>query len=204
MKHLKLASYSWKIKLGLWLFVVISANLVYAADWQVDASKAKISFKTKGMVQIDGVFPEFESKVQGDLFKPENFQIDVTIQTDRVSTGKSVSDEIVKGTSFFNVKKYPFATFSSSHVRLLDAQNSVVRGNLTLVGKTKSIEFKVNLGQPQINRKTRVTTINASADIPINRTEWGMNGFRGLVDPVVSIHIDVPFISNLNDSADMK
>ena len=88
-----------------------------AVDWRINNQQAKISFKTTGMMSVEGIFPKFESTVQGDLFTPENLQIDVTIYADQVSTGKSVSDDILKGSSLFKVKKYPFATFSSRNIR---------------------------------------------------------------------------------------
>ena len=185
----------WKYRVALLGVGLMTIPFSHAADWRINTQQAKISFKTTGMMSVEGIIPKFESTVQGDLFSPENLQIDVTIYADQVSTGKSVSDDILKGSSFFNVKKYPFATFSSRNIRFLDQQHSMVLGNLTLAGITKTVEFKVNLGKPQIDENTQTIIVNTSADIPINRKDWGMTGFSALVAPVVVIHIDIPFIS---------
>ncbi|MFC2995933.1 YceI family protein [Acinetobacter sichuanensis] len=179
---------------------LMTIPLSHAADWRMDTQQANMSFKTTGMMSVEGVFPAFESRLQGDLFKPENLQIEVKIYTDQVVTGKRISDEMLKGASFFNVKKYPYATFSSNRIQIIDQQHSKVQGDLTLAGITRSIEFKVKLSKPRIDANTQIMTVYASADIVINRNNWGMTSFSGLVDPMVILHLKIPFVSTGKES----
>lgn len=203
MEFLETVRYRWVYFILLLCLSVLLIPYSHAADWRINTSPARISFKTTGLMSIQGEFPKFESIVQGDLFSPEKLQIDVKIQADQVTTGARVSDEILKGSSFFNVKKYPFVKFKSSSIRLLSPQNSLVQGNLTLAGITKPIEFKVNIAKPRIDQATQITTVNTSAEIQIDRKSWGMKGFDGFVDSVVIIRIDVPFITTSKNESNV-
>lgn len=180
----------------VWLCMMSVSRFGLAADWRIDTQQAAIHFKTTGMLKVDGEFSQFSAQIRGDLFEPENLTIELSIPVASLSTGNKIADEVLKGSTFFNVKQYPTATFSSRSIRKLDAQNMWVYGDLTLAGLTRPINFKVKLEQPQLDQQNQTIRVQSSAVIQINRTDWGMRDYSAVIDPMVTLFIDAAFISH--------
>ena len=81
-----------------------------------------------------------------------------------------------KETDFFNVKKYPTATFEVTGVTEENGQK-MLQGNLTLKEETKNIQFPV---RTSIGKETIILTSEAFV---IDRTDWGVNyGSKSVFD----------------------
>ena len=81
-----------------------------------------------------------------------------------------------KETDFFDVKKYPTATFEITGVSEENGQK-MLQGNLTLKEETKNIKFPVttNLSDESISMESETFTID--------RTDWGVNyGSKSVFD----------------------
>ena len=65
------------------------------------------------------------------------------IAVDSVNTGNDQRDAHVRSADFFNVEKYPVATFTSSAVEP-NGDSYVLRGELTLKGVTKSVALDLD------------------------------------------------------------
>ena len=78
-------------------------------------------------------------------------------------------DKHLRSEDFFHVEKFPKATFESTEVRVeAEGDNThVIKGNLTLRGKTKLVSFPARI---QITEK-RVT---GKAEFSINRKDFGI------------------------------
>lgn len=68
---------------------------------------------------------------------------------------------------FFNVAKYPKATFKLKSAKKQAENNYLITGDLTMIGKTNKIEFPAT-----INISNGV--LNGNAKVKINRTKWGL------------------------------
>src|SRR5690606_23346661 len=92
-------------------------------------------------------------------------------------TRKADLEAHLKGTAegkendFFNVTEFPVATFELVTVK----EDSTIVGNLTMKGKTNSIEFPAT-----VTVTDNEITIN-SAEFDIDRTKWGVNFNSGSV-----------------------
>lgn len=81
-----------------------------------------------------------------------------------------------KETDFFNVKKYPTATFEITGVSEENGQK-LLQGNLTLKDSTKNIQFPVRteIGEEELTLESETFTID--------RTDWGVNyGSKSVFD----------------------
>jgi polyisoprenoid-binding protein YceI len=99
--------------------------------------------------------------------------------TDLEGKSKTNLEAHLKGTAegkedhFFNVAKYPTATFEITkvvhHLEMKDDVNSTIYGNLAIRDQTKQIGFdaKTSVDNNHVNVTTKPFTIN--------RTDWGVN-----------------------------
>src|SRR5579863_320404 len=70
---------------------------------------------------------------------PANSQVKVTINIAELATAIKELDDHLKGKLFFDVEKYPAATFVSDKVILTGSDTAKVQGTLTVHGVSKPI-----------------------------------------------------------------
>ncbi|SFJ17672.1 YceI family protein [Myroides guanonis] len=151
--------------------------------------------KHHGTISLaNGTINVKDGKIENGTFVIDMNSITVT---DLVSAdGKEDLEAHLKGTSsdesadhFFNVAKYPQATFNITSIKEENGVTTVV-GNLTIKGTTKNVEFPA-----VINTSENEVSIHADA-FPINRTEFGVNYnsnsvFDGLGDKAINDNIEI-------------
>jgi len=131
---------------------------------------------------------------QGEL-KIENNQlvggsIEVNMQTMEDDKHRSDNNLIkhLKDADFFDVEKFPTATFSINKVTMSTAEEVTITGNLTIKGIIKPVS---------VPAKIKVTDgiVNATARLNIDRTDWGIRYrsgkfFANLADKTISDDIE--------------
>jgi len=167
----------------LWL-----QNAAAADTYTLDPSHTNITWHAEhfGFSKPNGKFPGVQGTLTLDEQKPENSKVNVTIQTASILTGIAKFDAHLKSADFFNVEKFPTATFVSDKVEPSGKDMAKVQGTLTLLGVAKPITLDVKLnkiGENPINKKK---TAGFSATTTIKRSEFGMSyGTPGVGDEVV-------------------
>ncbi len=138
-----------------------------------------------GFSTPSGKFAKVEGTLSLDENKPENSAVKVTISTASISTGFDKFDEHLKSKDFFNIEKFPNATFESEKVEVLDKNNAKVSGKLTILGVSKPVTLDVRLNQIGNHPFSKKKTAGFSATTAIKRSDFGMTyGIPGVSDEV--------------------
>ena len=118
-------------------------------------------------------FTKINGKVKIDRVARKG-SVDAIIDTTSVRSYSDKLDTHLKGEDFFNVAQYPTMTFKSSDM-VFDGDVLVeLNGDLTLLGVTKPVTFKIAnfvCGEQPFNKRPMC---GASASATIKRSEWGM------------------------------
>src|SRR5439155_432168 len=95
----------------------LASLMLIAASYLVDSSHTTAGFAVKHMMvaTVRGQFDTVAGKVEIDDADLTRCRIDVTIEAASVDTRNAKRDEHLRGADFFDVAKYPFITFKSSH-----------------------------------------------------------------------------------------
>ena len=118
------------------------------AQQKLIPAQSDISFITKQMgVALDGHFKKFDAQISFETAKPEAAKIGFTIDSGSATLGAPESDAELPKAAWFNVAKFPQATFQSSSVKALGGGKYQVSGKLTIKGNTKDVEVPVALTQ---------------------------------------------------------
>ncbi len=144
-----------------------------------------------GMSTQRGSFGKMTGKVTLDTVAKQG-SVDVTIDATTAKTFDARLDQIVKGERFFNVEKYPTLTFKSTKF-VFDGDKVVeVEGDLTMVGVTKPVTFKVAnfvCGEQPFNKKPMC---GADATATIKRSDWGITDGLKINNPSDEIKLLIP------------
>lgn len=120
-----------------------------------------------------------------DETKPENSKVNVKIETASLDTGISKLDEHLKSQEFFDVKRYPTATFVSTKIKMTGKESAKVFGTLTLHGISKPVVLNVKLNKLGTSPITNKQTAGFTADTKLKRSDFGIKAYLpGLGDEV--------------------
>ncbi|KAA1014235.1 polyisoprenoid-binding protein [Paraburkholderia panacisoli] len=111
--------------------------------------------------------------------------IDVSIDTASIDTGNAQLDTRVKSEEFFDVSKYPTATFKGSALRFDGDTPIEVSGDFTFHGVTKPLTLKIDSFKCFINPLIKREVCGAEASAQFDRADYGVNwgtnyGFKTL------------------------
>jgi polyisoprenoid-binding protein YceI len=172
-------------------FSAITAN---AADvYNIDPTHANIDWRANhfGFSNPSGKFTKTTGTITIDEKNPEKSSVDVTIETDGIVTGIEKFDAHLKNADFFNVEKFPKATFKSTKVVKTGDETVNVTGDLTILGKTNPVTLEAKLNKKGENPFSKKQTVGFSATAVIKRSEWGMNYAVPGVSDEVQLVIEV-------------
>jgi polyisoprenoid-binding protein YceI len=123
-------------------------------------------------------FAQGTGTLEFDAMDPAKSSIRVTIPIASLNTGVPDLDERLKSEDFFELAKYPTATFVSTRVEKgMDMNRFRVTGNLTIRTVTRPVTLDVTLLKIGKNARTEVATIGFDARGTLKRSDFGLGAF---------------------------
>jgi polyisoprenoid-binding protein YceI len=138
--------------------------------YQITPQNSKMEFVgSKVTGSHNGSFGDFVGQVDFNG-TPEQSRVTITIKADSITTDTPDLTKHLKTADFFDVAKYPEATFVSTAIKAggEGGASHTVTGNLTLHGVTKSITFPAT-----INVTPDAATVDST--FSINRKDFGIS-----------------------------
>lgn len=172
-------------------FALPSAGMV--EPYKLDKAHAHLTFAVDhlGFSLVRGRFTDFDAEIDFDPDNPEAASISVTIDTDSVISFSAARDKAVKGKSLLYVAKFPTMTFVSKEVELLDGNDAMVTGDLTIRGVTREESFRTTMRRADVNELTKRVTAGFSVEGEIDRREYDMDWGVGAVGALVEFNFDI-------------
>jgi polyisoprenoid-binding protein YceI len=140
--------------------------------WAVDPVHSSISFSVRHLVvsKVRGTFEKFSGAI--DVAEDGTPSVTAEIAVHSVHTNNEQRDAHIKSADFFDVDKYPTATFSSTGVRP-NGEGYVLDGEFTLKGITKpiSLELEFNGVNPGMGHGE---VAGFEASVVLNRKDFGI------------------------------
>ena len=115
----------------------------------------------------EGKFPAFRGSMRVPNDDINQAQVKIEIETGSVVSDHPKLTGHLKSADFFDVQKFPKASFVSTKITQTEGSKANVTGNLTLHGVTKQISFPATIAQ---SGGRFVTT----AEFGINRKDFGI------------------------------
>ena len=136
------------------------------ADQALVPAQSAINFTAKQMgVPLQGHFKKFDAKVQFDAAKPETSKLHFSVDMGSATMGAKETDAELPKADWFNVAKFPKASFVSTAIKPLGGDKYNVAGKLTIKGVTQNVQMPVTIAKAGAN-------LVASGSLPIKRTAF--------------------------------
>ncbi len=146
-----------------------------ATVWKIDDTHSMGLFRVQhsGAGMFWGRFDGVTGIITTSGIPTATLALDVSIDTNSVSSANKDLDGHLRSPDFFSVKEFPTMTFISTSSKKLPNNMWEVSGNLTMHGVTKSITTNVEMtGQAESPRGKK---IGFEAVFTIDRSEFGMS-----------------------------
>jgi polyisoprenoid-binding protein YceI len=114
---------------------------------------------------------------------PGTLKIEAEIDCTSLYSDNEKLTSHLKSPDFFGVKDHPKASFKSTKVEKSD-KGYTITGDLTLLGKTKPVTMPATVA-------VAGDTLTLTSEFKINRTEWGMNYGKGMIEDDVNLKVTV-------------
>jgi polyisoprenoid-binding protein YceI len=114
-----------------------------AGTWAIDPVHSSINFWVRHLMvsKVRGKFDNFSGAIA--VTEDGTPSVHAQIAVDSVNTGNDQRDGHVKSADFFDVERYPVATFASSALEA-NGDNYVLSGELTLKGVTRPVALELD------------------------------------------------------------
>ena len=111
-------------------------------------AESSVQFVSRQMnVPVEGHFRKFDAQIAFDPAKPDAAKIALTIDTGSATLGVKETDVELPKPIWFNVAKFPQATFQSKTVKALGGGKFEVAGQLSIKGAARDVTVPVQLTQ---------------------------------------------------------
>ena len=118
------------------------------AQQKLVPAQSEIVFVSRQMgVPVEGRFKKFDAQIAFDPAKPATSKIAFTVDTGSASLGVPETDAELPKPVWFNVPKFPQASFQSTAVKGLGGGKFEVAGKLTIKGNSHDVLVPVQLTQ---------------------------------------------------------
>ena len=124
------------------------ASLPALAQQKLLPEQSEITFVARQMgVPLDGKFRKFDAQVQFDPAKPQTSKIAFTVDVGSATLGSRETDAELPKATWFNVPKFPQASFQSTGIKALGGGKFEVAGQLSIKGTSREVVVPVALAQ---------------------------------------------------------
>ena len=158
--------------------VLAFASIVASAQsrrWIPDQAHSEVDFSILHMSlsNVHGRFGDVAGTILLNRSDIGKSAVKITIGVGSIDTGVSARDTVLKSSSFFDVDKFPTATFTSTKVEK-SAGGFTVTGNLELHGVTRPVVLHVDGPTGPITGMDHRPHAGYSAETTIDRKDFGI------------------------------
>jgi polyisoprenoid-binding protein YceI len=164
-------------------------------SYNIDPQHTSVLFKINhmGMSTFVGRFNKVEASLEFDPKKMADAKLSAIINLASVDVNNRELEDSLRGSSWFDVEKFPQASFKTTSVKMLDEQRAIFTGDLTFHGVTAPVELAVIFNGGGDNILTSRYTLGFSATAQIKRSQFGVDYLIPAIGDDVAIEVFAEF-----------
>lgn len=156
---------------------LVSAQTASNTIQKIISAQSDIAFVSKQLgVPVEGHFKKFDATLNINAAKPEASHMSLVVDTASASLGAPETDAELPKANWFNVSKFPQATFTSSAVKNLGGGKWEVAGKLAIKGNSRDVVVPVAITQtgalPNLSTVAQGNLVIKRLAFKIGENEW--------------------------------
>ena len=164
-------------------------------SYKLDQTHVAVLFKINhmGLSTFVGRFNKVDATLE---FDPNNIaaaRLSAIIDVTSVDVNNLDLEETLRGSNWFDTKKYPQAFFKTTSVSVIDQNSARFTGDLSLHGITAPIELTVTFNGGANNMLTGFYTLGFSATGDLSRSAFGIDYLVPAIGDQVALEVFAEF-----------
>ena len=170
-------------------------GLYQLGRYTVDQAATHVHFHVKALVgKYEGDMREPTGEVVIDPDHPDRASVDIRFPVETLTTGDASTDSMLKGESFFDMRRYPTVRFTADSAPLATAEGDTqIDGQLSMHGTTLPTTLAVRLVGVTPDEAPGISTLHFTGAMTVERSKFGMGFGRPFVADRVELAIDAIF-----------
>ena len=158
--------------------------------YALNAARSKFDFSIGHFMvsATEGKLTSFDGKLTFASDAPERGTVTIHVAPGSIDPGIAARDEHLRTADFFDVVRFPLASFQSSGLTRAGKEGALT-GMLTLHGVTRPVRLDVTLQTPDLN----ADRLDFAARGKLKRSDFGMTSYMGMVGDEVTLTIAAGF-----------
>ena len=172
--------------------LALVAAPLYATTYTIepDYTQAVFRWNHLGFSNPAAQFSQGQGTLEFDPAAPTRASVQVTIPLSSLNTGVPALDEHLRSEDFFEVAKFPTASFRSTRVEPgMGKDRLKVTGELNLHGVTRPVTLDVVVLKVGSNPRTQLATVGFEATTTLKRSDFGLGAFVPQVSDEIRLQI---------------
>jgi len=172
--------------------LALVAAPLYATTYTIepDYTQAVFRWNHLGFSNPAAQFSQGQGTLEFDPAAPTRASVQVTIPLSSLNTGVPALDEHLRSEDFFEVTKFPTASFRSTRVEPgMGKDRLKVTGELNLHGVTRPVTLDVVVLKVGSNPRTQLATVGFEATTTLKRSDFGLGAFVPQVSDEIRLQI---------------
>ncbi|MFO7931354.1 MAG: YceI family protein [Desulfosalsimonas sp.] len=182
---------------------ITGLSYAQAEEWKIDENHSSIYFDVDHtFVTVRGLFDDYSGSVVFDPDDKDAGSIDFTVKVDSIDTNITKRDNHLRSDDFFDARKYPEMSFSSTEISHVKDDQYKVKGELTIKSVTKEVEVPfrfLGMGDNPLEEGQEVAGFEA--EFTINRLDYNVGNGKfakmGVVGKEVNILVALEILRDL-------
>ncbi len=165
-------------------------------NYTLDKAHAALTFRIDhlGFSDFIGRWEAFDASLDIDPANPSAARVNAIIDMTSLDIANDAFAAELMGPNWFDAAAHPQAVFTSSAVSLTSPSTADVTGDLTLKGITRPVVVSVKFNGGDYDRLRGRDILGFSATARLNRSDFGMDRFSGLLTDDVRLEIEAEFM----------
>lgn len=161
-----------------------------AYRYQIDSKSSLIDAKVTvlGIAKKSARFPRMTGGIVLSPTQLGMIRMDVAVDARAMATRDPKVGDQLKGPDFLDVARHPIVSFSGQRMTMTGPQTARISGQLTARGTSRPTVMNVTFAAPP-SQMTGREPVQITAQTTIDRRQFGMNGYGGVVGKDVTITI---------------
>ncbi|HSX52609.1 MAG TPA: YceI family protein [Cellvibrio sp.] len=164
-------------------------------SYKLDQTHVAVLFKINhmGLSTFVGRFNKVDATLE---FDPNNIaaaRLSAIIDVTSIDVNNLDLEETLRGSNWFDTKKYPQAFFKTTSVSVIDQNSARFTGDLSLHGITAPIELTVTFNGGANNMLTGFYTLGFSATGVLSRSAFGIDYLVPAIGDQVALEVFAEF-----------
>ncbi|MCE4225531.1 YceI family protein [Methylobacterium sp. C25] len=168
---------------------------VKPGKYRLDPAHGKITWSLShlGYSTYYGQITDVAAEATFDPKEPAKSTLSVTINTASVNGLNDKLNEHLKAPDFFDVEKFPQASYVSTSIEPTSPTTAHVNGELTIKGVTRVVSFDATFNQAGVNPVDKVYSVGFDGRAVIRRSDFGINAFLPILGDEVQLRLEGEF-----------